>query len=142
MQIFLGADHGGYELKDQIAAYLKSSGHTVTNLGTNNSNSVDYPEYGHLVAKSVVANQGSLGIVVCGSGIGISIAANKVEGIRAALCHCVEYAKLAKQHNNANVLALGGRFLTKEEAIEIVDTFLTTAFEGGRHQLRIDKIEC
>lgn len=142
MQIFLGADHGGYELKDQIAAYLKSSGQTVTDLGTNNSDSVDYPEYGHLVAKSVVANQGSLGIVVCGSGIGISIAANKVEGIRAALCHCVEYAKLAKQHNNANVLALGGRFLTKEEAIEIVDTFLTTAFEGGRHQLRIDKIEC
>jgi len=142
MQIFLGADHGGYELKDQIAAYLKSSGHKVTDLGTNNSDSVDYPEYGHLVAKSVIANQGSLGIVVCGSGIGISIAANKVEGIRAALCHCVEYAKLAKQHNNANVLALGGRFLTKEEAIQIVDTFLTTDFEGGRHQLRIDKIEC
>jgi len=142
MQIFLGADHGGYELKDQIVAYLKSSGHTVTDLGTNNSDSVDYPEYGHLVAKSVIANQGSLGIVVCGSGIGISIAANKVEGIRAALCHCVEYAKLAKQHNNANVLALGGRFLTEVEAIQIVDTFLTTDFEGGRHQLRIDKIEC
>ncbi len=141
MQIFLGADHGGYELKDLIAAHLKLNGHTIIDLGTNSADSVDYPEFGHLVGRSVIDNSGSIGIVVCGSGIGISIAANKVKGIRAALCHSVEYAKLAKQHNNANVLALGGRFVTKELAMQIVDTFITTDFEGGRHQQRIDKIE-
>lgn len=142
MQIFLGADHGGYELKDLIAAHLKLNGHTIIDLGTNSADSVDYPEFGHLVGRSVIDNSGSFGIVVCGSGIGISIAANKVKGIRAALCHSVEYAKLAKQHNNANVLALGGRFVTKELAMQIVDTFIATDFEGGRHQQRIDKIEC
>jgi len=142
MQIFLGADHGGYELKDLIAAHLKLNGHTIIDLGTNSADSVDYPEFGHLVGRSVIDNSGSIGIVVCGSGIGISIAANKVKGIRAALCHSVEYAKLAKQHNNANVLALGGRFVTEELAMQIVDTFIATDFEGGRHQQRIDKIEC
>ena len=141
MQIFLGADHGGFELKNQIAEHLKSLGYAVQDFGTSSSASVDYPEYGHLVAEAVIANSGSLGIVVCGSGIGISIAANKVKGVRAALCHSVEYARLARQHNNANVLALGGRFVSNEAALEIVEAFLTTAFEGGRHQQRIDKIE-
>lgn len=142
MQIFLGADHGGFELKDRIAAHLKLNGHTIIDLGTNSADSVDYPEFGHLVGNSVIAHSDSIGIVVCGSGIGISIAANKVKGIRAALCHNIEYAKLAKQHNNANVLALGGRFVTEELAMQIVDTFIATDFEGGRHQQRIDKIEC
>jgi len=142
MQIFLGADHGGFEMKDRIAAHLKLKGHTIIDLGTNSADSVDYPEFGHLVGRSVIDHSGSIGIVVCGSGIGISIAANKVKGIRAALCHSVEYAKLAKQHNNANVLALGGRFVTEELAMQIVDTFIATDFEGGRHQQRIDKIEC
>lgn len=141
MQIYIGSDHGGFQLKNQIAEMLINRGLKVTDLGTHTADSVDYPVYGHLVANAVIANPGSIGIVICGSGIGISIAANKVHGIRAALCHNVEYAKLAKQHNNANVLALGGRFLKPDEAIDIVNAFLDSKFEGGRHQNRVDKID-
>ena len=103
--------------------------------------SVDYPEYGKAVGNAVVNNEGELGIVVCGTGIGISIATNKVKGVRCALCHDITTARLSREHNNANVLALGGRILGDVLALEIVDTFLSTNFEGGRHQTRIDKIE-
>lgn len=141
LKIYLGSDHGGFTLKEAVKSYLTKKNHEVIDFGTNSEESVDYPEFGHKVANSVVSDKGSFGIVICGTGIGISIAANKVKGCRAGLCHCPEYAKLTRQHNNANVLALGGRFLEEKEAFKIIDTFLTTEFEGGRHQNRVDKIE-
>lgn len=140
-KIYLAADHGGFELKDQIRDWLVQDNYDVVDLGTNSEDSVDYPEYGHKAGEAVVSDEGSLGIIVCGTGIGISIAANKIKGVRAALCHCAEYAKLTKEHNNANILALGGRFVDFETAKNIVTTFLSTPFEGGRHERRVNKIE-
>lgn len=142
MKIFIGSDHAGYSLKEEIKNYLQEKGHEVLDHGANSATeSVDYPKYGHMVAKSVVADGSTLGVLVCGSGIGISIAANKVEGARAALCHSVELAKLARQHNNANMISIGARFTESKLAFEMVDAFLTTEFEGGRHQTRVDMIE-
>ncbi|WP_029759334.1 ribose 5-phosphate isomerase B [Fusobacterium nucleatum] len=142
MKIALGADHGGYELKEKIKQYLaKKDGIEVIDFGTNSTESVDYPKYGHLVAKSVVEKKVDFGILVCGTGIGISIAANKMKGIRAANCTNTTMARLARQHNDANILALGARIVGDVLALDIVDEFLVSSFEGGRHQRRVEEIE-
>ena len=140
MTIALAADHGGYELKNYLLDYLAAKGHTVLNLGTDSPESVDYPDYAVLCCEKVLSNSADFGIVVCGSGAGISISANKIDGIRCGLCWSKEIAALVKQHNNANVIALGGRLTSKEEAIEIVDAYMSAQYEGGRHQIRVDKI--
>lgn len=139
-RIAIGSDHAGFSIKEIIRKYLQDAGYAVSDLGTSSEASVDYPDYGKAVGEHVVSNQVDLGIAVCGTGIGISIAANKVPGIRAALAHDVNTARLAREHNDANVLALGGRIVTSEAAIEMVRVFLTTAYLGGRHQRRLDKI--
>ncbi len=140
MKIYLGADHGGYSLKEELKAILLSSGYQVEDLGTNSADSVDYPAFGKAVAQKTVADSDAFGIVICGTGIGISIAANKVDGARAALCFTSTHARLARQHNNANVLALGARTTGAEIAKDIVTTFLATDFEGGRHQRRVEQL--
>jgi len=140
MTIAIASDHGGFELKDILIDYLTEKGHTVLNLGTNSPESVDYPDYAKLCCDKVVAKDVDFGILVCGTGVGISIAANKIDGIRCGLCPSKEIAALVKQHNNANVIALGGRFTSPEEAKAIVDSYMTAEFEGGRHQQRVDKI--
>jgi len=139
-RIAIGSDHAGFLVKETIRKHLQASGYAVDDQGTNSEESVDYPDYGKAVGQRVASKQSDLGIAVCGSGIGISIAANKVPGIRAALAHDVITARLAREHNDANVLALGGRIVSPEAALEMVQTFLTTAYLGGRHQRRIDKI--
>lgn len=140
MKIAMAADHGGFELKNILRDYLAEKGHTVTDLGTNSPDSVDYPDYAQLCCKEVIDGAADFGILVCGSGVGISIAANKIKGIRCGLCPSAEIAALVKQHNNANVIALGGRFTAPDPAKEIVDAYMSAEFEGGRHQQRIDKI--
>lgn len=139
-RIAIGSDHAGFSVKETIRTYLESAGYTVSDLGTSSEQSVDYPDYGKAVGRHVVSGQADFGIAVCGTGIGISIAANKVPGVRAALAHDVSTARLAREHNDANVLALGGRVVTGQAAIEMVQVFLTTAYLGGRHQCRLDKI--
>jgi ribose 5-phosphate isomerase B len=139
-RLVIGSDHAGFLLKEVIRKYLQAAGYAVDDQGTSSEESVDYPDYGKAVGERVASRQAELGIAVCGSGIGISIAANKVPGIRAALAHDVNTARLAREHNDANVLALGGRIVTPEAALEMVQTFLTTAYLGGRHQRRVDKI--
>jgi ribose 5-phosphate isomerase B len=139
-RIALGADHAGYPVKESIKKYLESAGYAVDDQGTWSEESVDYPDYGKAVGERVAAKRDDYGIVVCGSGIGISIAANKVPGIRAALAHDETTARLSREHNDANVLALGGRIVTPAQAIEMVKAFLATPFAQGRHQRRIDKI--
>lgn len=139
-RIAIGSDHAGFSVKETIRKYLEGSGYAVSDLGTSSEQSVDYPDYGKAVGERVVSKQADLGIAVCGTGIGISIAANKVPGVRAALAHDVNTARLAREHNDANVLALGGRIITGEAAIEMVQVFLSTAYLGGRHQRRLDKI--
>jgi len=141
MKIALGADHGGFELKEKVKTYLIKKGYEVLDLGTNSTDSVDYPEFGHTVGHAVVDKKAEFGIVVCGTGIGISIAANKVPGVRAALCTNTTMARLTREHNNANILAMGGRIVGDVLALEMVDIFLTTEFQGGRHENRINKIE-
>jgi len=139
-RIVIGSDHAGFPVKETIRKYLEAAGYAVDDQGTSSEESVDYPDYGKAVGERVASKQADLGIAVCGSGIGISIAANKVPGIRAALAHDVMTARLAREHNDANVLALGGRVVTGDTAVEMVQTFLTTAYLGGRHQRRLDKI--
>jgi ribose 5-phosphate isomerase B len=139
-RIAIGSDHAGFSVKEAIRKYLETTGYAVDDQGTSSEESVDYPDYGKAVGERVASKQADLGIAVCGSGIGISIAANKVPGIRAALAHDVMTARLAREHNDANVLALGGRVVTAEAAVRMVQTFLTTAYLGGRHQRRLDKI--
>jgi len=139
-RIVIGSDHAGFPVKEIIREYLVAAGYAVDDQGTSSEKSVDYPDYGKAVGEHVASKQADLGIAVCGSGIGISIAANKVPGIRAALAHDVVTARLAREHNDANVLALGGRIVTPEAAVEMVQTFLSTAYLGGRHQRRVDKI--
>jgi len=141
VKIALGSDHGGYMLKEAVKEHLLSRGYEVEDLGAYSESSVDYPEYGKKVAKYVVEGNAKYGIIICGTGIGISIAANKVKGARAALCHNVWTARLTREHNDANILAMGARVIGEGIALDMVDTFLTTEFEGGRHQNRIDKIE-
>ena len=141
MKIALASDHGGFKLKETIKKHLLERNAEVIDLGTDSENSVDYPEYGRLCGETVASGKADLGIVVCGTGIGISIAANKVHGIRCGLCTSTEMARLTKQHNNANVLALGGRTTEPALAIDIVDTWLDARFEGGRHQRRVDMLD-
>ena len=139
-RIVIGSDHAGFPVKETIRKYLEAAGYAVDDQGTSSEESVDYPDYGKAVGEHVASKQADLGIAVCGSGIGISIAANKVPGIRAALAHDLVTARLAREHNDANVLSLGGRIVTPEAALEMVQTFLTTSYSGGRHQRRVDKI--
>ena len=140
MKIAIGSDHGGYELKAILVSYLKESGYDVTDMGCHSTQSVDYPDIARTVAESVAAGAFDKGILLCGTGIGISIAANKVKGIRAALCHDHLTALLAAQHNNANILCMGGRTTGPETARDMIDTWLNTPFEGGRHVRRLEKI--
>ena len=141
MHNLIGSDHAGLDLKHHLKERLRSLGHTVTDKGTHAKESVDYPDYAHAVAASVLGEAGSLGIVICGSGNGINISANRHRGIRSALAWKPEVAALAREHNDANVLALPARFVTENEADAIVDAFLGAEFEGGRHQRRVQKIE-
>ena len=141
MKIAVAADHGGYKLKEKVKEHRLDRGIEVEDLGTHSEESVDYPIYGKLCGEAVASGQADLGVVVCGTGIGISIAANKVHGIRCGLCTSVEMAHLTKQHNNANILALGGRTTGEELAMEIVDEWLDTQYEGGRHQRRVEMLD-
>jgi ribose 5-phosphate isomerase B len=140
--IAVGGDHAGYDYKAQILAYLKAKEIPVTDLGTYSSESTDYPDFAHPVASAVENGEASFGILVCGSANGVAITANKHQGIRAAICWLPEIASLARQHNNANVICLPARFVSMQEATEMVETFLNTPFEGGRHQSRVEKIAC
>jgi ribose 5-phosphate isomerase B len=142
MNIAIGADHAGYDFKEMIKKHLEKIGHTVKDFGTNNHDSVDYPDFAHPVAKSVEEKEFDLGVLLCGSANGVAITANKRHGVRAAICWTEEIASLARQHNNANVLCIPARFLTEEVAEKITDTFLSTPFEGGRHEKRVNKISC
>ena len=141
MKIAIGSDHGGFELKEKVVKLLTEKGYEILDLGCNSIESVDYPKYGRLVGEAVVEKKADKGIVICGTGIGISIAANKVKGVRAALCTNTTMARLTREHNDANVLAMGGRIVGDVLALEMVEIFLTTEFEGGRHQKRIDLLE-
>ena len=140
MKITIGADHGGYLLKNLIVDHLKNKGHEVQDCGTHTSDSVDYPNFAKEVTSSITGENAELGILVCGSGIGMSMAANKVNGIRAALCFNAYMGRMTRAHNNANVLCLGERVLGSGTALDIVDAFVNTQFEGGRHQRRIDLV--
>lgn len=140
MKVALAGDHGGFDLKEHIKEYLRDKGYEILDLGTNSQESCDYPNYGRACGEAVKNGEADKGIVFCGTGIGISIAANKVKGIRCALCTSAFMAELSRKHNDANILALGGRILDKDMAIAIVDTWLTTEFEGGRHQRRVDML--
>jgi ribose 5-phosphate isomerase B len=140
VHVFTGSDHGGFELKEQLKTYISGLGYTVEDLGTFSTDSVDYPDFALKVAQSVAGYPGSVGIIVDGAGIGSAITANKVTGIRAASCQDVYTARNSKAHNNANILTLGSRVLGPDIANEIVSVWLSTAFEGGRHKQRVDKI--
>ena len=140
MKIAIAADHGGFELKDSMVEYIKSLGNEVLNLGTNSADSVDYPDYAKKVCEEIQKGNSDLGILICGTGIGMSLAANKFEGIRAACVSDVYSAKMSRNHNNANVLCIGARVIGDEVAKLIIKTFLEKEFEAGRHQRRVDKI--
>lgn len=140
MKIALGADHAGYELKDKIKLHLQQKGIDVRDEGTSSPESVDYPDFARAVAHDVSEQRADLGILVCGSGIGMAITANKVDGIRAANVSTEYEAQMSREHNNANVLALGARILNPDQAIGIVDKWLATPFAGGRHERRVEKI--
>jgi ribose 5-phosphate isomerase B len=140
MNISIGNDHAGVEYKFAIIKHLESKGYTVFNYGTDTEDSVDYPDFVHPVANDVEQNKVDFGIIVCGSGNGANMTANKHQRVRSALCWNKEIVELARQHNNANILSIPARFTARQQVIEMVDTFLETAFEGGRHQARINKI--
>lgn len=142
MRILMACDHGAFELKDKIVGHLQSQhGVEVINLGVDGAGSVDYPEYAQKLCRALLAGEADKGILLCGTGLGMSIAANRFNGIRAALCHDEYTARLSRQHNNANVLVLGARSTGEAVALGIVDTWMQTEFEGDRHQRRLDKIE-
>jgi len=138
--IALGADHAGYDYKEKIKELLKSLGLEFQDFGTHSSESTDYPDYAHQVAETVSSGKAEYGILVCGTGIGMSIVANKHNGVRASNVESIEGARLAREHNNANVLAIGARLTSWEKAKEIIKTFFSTKFEAGRHQRRVEKI--
>jgi len=140
MKIAFGCDHGGYDLKEDVIEFLKSRDIEVLDFGTHSTASVDYPNYGKAVGEAVQSKEADLGIIICGTGIGISLAANKVEGIRAAVVSDTFSARMARMHNNANVLAFGSRVVGKGLAIDLVKAWLDSSFEGGRHKRRVDKI--
>lgn len=139
-KIIMASDHGGYKIKSKIVKYLNDNGYKVVDVGTHSEESCDYPVMGYEAAKKVAKTKGSRGIVICTSGIGMSIVANKVKGIRAGLCHNVEDASSARRHNNTNVLVLAGRRAKGKKAFDIVDTWLNTKFDGGRHNRRVKQI--
>ena len=136
----IASDHAGYDLKQQIKSYLDKHNYTIKDLGPFNTDSVDYPDYGKALGDFIVSNKNFIGIAVCGSGIGINIALNRVPGVRAALCHNIEIAKLARNHNDANAIVFGGRFINIDDALNILDVFIKEGFEGGRHKRRVDKL--
>lgn len=140
MRVAVGSDHAGLDLKRHLAEHLRALGHEVSDLGTHSAESVDYPDFGAAVGRAVAAGEAELGVCVCGTGIGIGIAANKVRGIRAAVVHDVSSARLARQHNDANVICLGARLTGPVVATDALEAFLTSEFAGGRHQPRIEKI--
>jgi ribose 5-phosphate isomerase B len=140
MRVAIGADQGGYELKQRVAEFLITQGHVVADLGIHRLESVDYPDVAALVADAVVAGEAERGILICGTGIGVSLAANKVDGVRAALCTDCYMARMAREHNDAQILCLGGRVLGVGSALDIVQVFLGSEFLGGRHARRVDKI--
>lgn len=142
MKIAIGSDHAGVLLKKSVKNLLTSKNYLVKDFGPETEDSVDYPDYAHPVASAVENQEYDLGILICGSGNGINMTANKHQGIRAALCWEEEIAALARQHNNANILVMPARFISEEKALSIVETFFVSTFEGGRHQKRVDKISC
>ncbi len=142
MKISIGNDHAGVAYQKAIEKNLKASGHTVICHGTHTEDSVDYPDFIHPVAEDVSSKKADLGIIICGSGNGAAMTANKHQDIRAALCWTEELVTLARQHNNANILSIPARFVSEAAAVAFVTTFLTTPFEGGRHQRRVEKIAC
>ena len=142
MKIAIACDHAGYEFKEKLVVYLREQGHEVKDFGTHSTDSMDYPDVAHPLAESIEKGECEWGIAICGTGNGISMTVNKHAGIRAALCWNTEIAALARQHNNANILSLPARFVSDEEALAMLKTFMATPFEGGRHQRRIDKIAC
>lgn len=142
MKIAIGNDHAGTEYKFAILNFLKEKGIEVINHGTDEESSVDYPDFVHPVAKAVENNEVDFGIIICGSGNGASMTANKYQNVRSALCWTKEITELARLHNDANILSLPARFISKPQALEMVKTFLDTSFEGGRHQNRVNKIPC
>jgi ribose 5-phosphate isomerase B len=142
LTIAIGADHAGFQLKTAVAQHLRAKGYTVQDFGAHSEESVDYPDFAHPVAEAVESGKVNFGVLICGSANGISMAANKHKGIRAAICWNREVAKLARQHNDANILSLPARFISTEEALACADVFMETEFEGGRHGKRVDKIPC
>lgn len=142
MKIAIGNDHAGTDYKNTIVKHLEEQGHEITNFGTNTNDSVDYPDFVHPVAEAVSNNEVDYGILICGSGNGVSMTANKHQKVRAALCWTKEITELARQHNDANILSIPARFTSEPQAVAMVTTFLNTAFEGGRHQNRVNKIAC
>lgn len=141
IRLAIASDHAGFPLKEQLRAWLTASGYEVTDCGTYGLESVDYPDFGNALAEEILSGKAQLGIAICGSGNGISMALNRHKGIRAALCWLPALTHLARQHNDANVLSLPGRFLSLEQAQPIVGEFLRTEFEGGRHQRRVEKLD-
>ena len=140
MKIVIGSDHAGFELKNAVIEHLRTKEYTVLDKGTDSEASTDYPMFGHAVANAIEDGEVQLGILICGSGNGVAMTANKHMGVRCALCWTKEISELARAHNDANVVALPARFISQSEALAIVDAFLTTEFEGGRHKRRVDMI--
>ena len=142
MKVAIGCDHAGFELKELLKDKLTGMGHDVEDCGTYSTDSTDYADYAHAVANGVGSGKVALGVLICGSANGISMTANKHENVRAAICWTKEIAELARLHNNANILSLPARYIAKEQGIEILETFFSTDFEGGRHERRVNKINC
>ena len=140
MNISIASDHGGFALKERVSQYLKDKGYEVTDCGTYSSDSCDYPDFGAKAARLVSEGKCQCGIVICTTGIGIGIAANKIKGVRCALCLNTDMASITRKHNDANMLAMGAKYVTAQQAFEITDVFLSTDFEGGRHSKRVDKL--
>ncbi len=140
MKIAFACDHGGFSAKEEVINYLKANGYSVKDFGTFSEESCDYPEYAQAVCKSVLSGESDKGVLICGTGIGMSIVANKIKGIRCAHVTDIFSAEMTRRHNNTNVIALGARITETNEIIKLIDKFLTTEFDGGRHQIRVDKI--
>jgi len=142
MKLSIGSDHAGFELKSMLINYLENQNYEVIDVGPSNNNRVDYPDYAHKLVNSILKKETELGVLICGSGNGISMTANKHKNIRAALCWNSEIAALARNHNDANIVSLPARFISFNEAKSIIDSFLSSSFEGGRHLNRVNKINC
>ncbi len=141
MKIFIGSDHGGFFLKEEIVSYLEGKGHIIEDFGCTSADSVDYPDFAQKVCQAVLEEDAAQGILICGTGIGMSIAANRFKGIRAALCHDAFTARMSREHNNANILCLGARVLGVSVVLDMIDVWLDTAFAGGRHAHRLQKMD-